>query len=177
MGRIINYETPTILTDQKTGRQYREIIKRGAARNSVRGSKNIRALVGHEKNKILGRTDKKSLELREDEFGVEVVSLKIPKTQLGEDTRNDIENGNLDGWSFGMPPSSIKEKWVRSPDGMPTREIYELELSEVSLTSVASYPNTYAEVRDVSFPEKIIDPPDHELMTIRLIEKMIECDT
>lgn len=171
MGRALSYETPTIL-QTTDGEDYRETIKRGAARKYIQAGKKTRALVGHDKAKLLARSDKHTLQLRENEIGVDA-DILIPRTTLGADTLSDVENQNLDGFSAAWSRKTVKDRWYRNGDGMLCRDIYELDLSEVSLTGDAAYPGTFAEVREIQDEAPTVDQDE---MTIRLIEKMIECE-
>lgn len=104
-----------------------ETIARGAFTKTLRESKNIRALYGHDENSILASTRNGSLVFEDREDGLHF-SFELPNTRLGEDVGEMVRTGLVDGCSFGMIVT--KDEWSPMHD---KRTIKELRLFEVSL--------------------------------------------
>ena len=74
------------------GRLFRSLHRREHA---------ARSFVNHNPDRIIGRVDKDTLELRVDKKGL-FYSAQIPDTTSGQDLIKDLENGNIDGSSFAF---------------------------------------------------------------------------
>jgi hypothetical protein len=103
----------------------------------------VRFLLNHNPDNLLGRTVSGTLELATDEGGLQVRS-ELPDTTLGRDVKELVKRGDLTGMSFGFMPKD--DKWGRAPDGRQLRTITDLELFDVSL---ATYP-AYKDSNDVA---------------------------
>lgn len=102
----------------------------------------VRFLLNHNPDNLLGRTSSGTLQLSKDAQGLHFRN-ELPDTQLGRDVRELRRRGDLTGMSFGMRPTS--HKIGRAPDGLLLRTITDLELYDVSL---ATYP-AYEDANDV----------------------------
>jgi len=155
MNRLFVPEFRTALTDQENrmsghasvfgalaqiGSHWERIHQR--AFNGALGRDDVRFLLNHNPDNLLGRTSSGTLELQTDETGLQVRSL-LPDTTLGRDVRELVRRGDLTGMSFGFKPTA--HEWGRAPDGRQLRTITALELYDVSL---ATYP-AYKESNDV----------------------------
>lgn len=99
----------------------------------------------HKPELILGKTPK-TLQLFEDATGLRF-ELLVPDTSVGRDLIVSIERGDIGGCSFRFPqPKGDANKWTRGPDGQVYRDIYELDLVEITLTAFPAYPATLVEV-------------------------------
>ena len=87
---------------------FREVILPGSFRASLASGADVRALVDHDDDKLLGRTRSGTLRLAETGKGLEF-ELDVPDTQLGRDTLTMAQRGDLSGCSFGfiVPPGAI----------------------------------------------------------------------
>src|SRR5262249_26875093 len=79
---------------------FRERFSPGAFTKSLATSPDIRALVGHDPNAIIGRTPR-TLKVREDKNGV-YVELQPANTSNGRDMVESIRRGDVQGFSFGF---------------------------------------------------------------------------
>lgn len=102
----------------------------------------VRMLLNHNPDNLLGRTSSRTLELSKDATGLHFRN-ELPDTQLGRDVRELRRRGDLTGMSFGMKPTA--HEIGRAPDGLLLRTITDLELYDVSL---ATYP-AYQDANDV----------------------------
>lgn len=142
---------------------FRETISKGAFTRSLQMNDDmhdVRALMGHDKTRVLGRRSAGTLEIREDDIGLPV-AIHLIDTTDGQDTLKNVRAGNLDAMSFGFPKA--KAQWKGGATNM-TRELSDIELREVSVVSWAMYENTELSVRDLTtfageLPEVCVGAP------------------
>lgn len=120
-----------------------ERIKAGAFGRALKRNPNIRILLNHNWDRDLGGTDS-NLKLEEDNIG-----LRATATITDPEVVEDAKNGNLVGWSFGF---SDMENGVdiTEEEGLPVRNVKDLELYEVSLLNrkaIPAYDGTLVSVR------------------------------
>lgn len=113
----------------------------------------VRALVGHDKTRILARKSAGTLELREDNVGL-AITIHLIDTTEGRDMLKNIEARNLDAMSFGFKPMSAP-MWTR--DGSTQlRQIAHAHLMEVSIVAWAQYTDTEIEARSLEFQTELL---------------------
>lgn len=129
-----------------------EIIQRGAFSEALKGD--VRALVNHDSNGLLGRTKNGTLRLSEDETGLRY-ELDLPDTQLGRDIHESIKRGDMDQSSFGFRVRSTGQKFEVIDEGgkeVVIRTVTKIdELLDVSPVTYPAYEETRVEAR--SFEE------------------------
>ncbi|MBP1917191.1 HK97 family phage prohead protease [Lederbergia galactosidilyticus] len=120
-----------------------EIISPGAFDRSI-SAKNadIRALVNHDWDKVIGRTKANTMTLREDEKGLNF-EIELPNTSYARDLAESMERGDIDQCSFGFFVDEGKERWDYSQEPA-LRTLEEVELYEVSIVSLPAYEDTEA---------------------------------
>lgn len=120
---------------------FREIITPGAFRNALQNS-DVRALINHDSNKVLGRAKAGTLTLVEDEKGLRA-SVRMPNASYARDLMVSIERGDIDQGSFGFTLGERGQKWEKDEEGLVIRTISEVkELLDVSLVTYPAYPDT-----------------------------------
>jgi len=125
---------------------FREVIRKGAFRKTLREA-DIRALWNHDPNYVLGRKSARTLQISEDEKGL-LTRVFPPKTQWASDLMESISRGDVTQMSFGF--RTIKDKWnPAGADGVPVRELLEVQLIDVSPVTFPAYPQTEVHVRAV----------------------------
>lgn len=126
----------------RIGPMYERIAPQAFAR--ALGRDDVRFLLNHNPDNLLGRTSSGTLELRTDDGGLLVLN-ELPDTTLGRDVKVLIDRRDLTGMSFGFSadPSSFSREIA--PDGRQIRTVNDMELLDVSL---ATYP-AYADANDV----------------------------
>ncbi len=136
------------------GKVFREVILPGAFARSLtappRGS--VVALWNHGRDNRppLGRSHTRTapaptLRLWEDADGLRF-ELDLPESAA--DVREAVERGDVWGMSFGFAPNA-KDRWS-TRDGVPRREVLDLDLWEVSVVVDPAYPTTSVGLRDRS---------------------------
>ena len=122
---------------------FRERVKAGTFKKALKRAEDIRILSNHEWSKDLGGIKDGNLKLEEDAIGLRA-STDIYDAEVIEDAKA----GNLVGWSFGFYPLESRDT---SEDGMPIKELIDIDLREVSLLNkkhVPAYDGTLVMVRD-----------------------------
>ena len=101
---------------------------------------NVLALYNHDLSNILGRVTASTLTLNIDKTGLHFI-LDMPDTTLGRDTYANIQNGNLQGCSFGF--TIADDDWSQDNDGALVHTINQInELIEISITPLPAYTET-----------------------------------
>ena len=120
-----------------------ERIKAGAFGRALKKNPNVRILLNHNWDRDLGGTDS-NLTLEEDNIGLHARAT-INDREVAEDARN----GNLVGWSFGFADVEGGVE-ITQEEGLPVRNVKDLELYEVSLLNrkaIPAYDGTLVTVR------------------------------
>jgi HK97 family phage prohead protease len=130
-----------------------EEIKPGAFSRAISEKQDVRCLMNHDANLLLGRTKSGTLELREDTNGL-YFDDNTPDTQNARDLHELLARGDVDGCSFSF--QVMKQAWreERQADGtmLTIREIEDLDLFDVGPVTFPAYPDTSVDSRSL-FPE------------------------
>ena len=122
---------------------FRERVKAGTFKKALKRAEDIRILSNHEWSKDLGGIRDGNLHLDEDAIG-----LRAEADIYDAEVIEDAKAGNLVGWSFGFYPIESRDT---SEDGMPIKELIDIDLKEVSLLNrkhIPAYDGTLVMVRD-----------------------------
>lgn len=122
---------------------FRERVKAGTFSKALKRAEDIRILSNHKWERDLGGIKDGNLHLEEDAIGLRA-STDIYDAEVIEDAKA----GNLVGWSFGFYPLESRDT---SEDGMPIKDLIDIDLREVSLLNrkhVPAYDGTLVMVRD-----------------------------
>ena len=103
----------------------------------------VRALLNHDKNYVLGRNRSGTLVLTEDERGLRF-EVTAPNTQWARDLAESVRRGDIDQCSFGF--QAVRDDW-RTADGFDERTLLEVRLFDVSIVTYPAYLDTSANVR------------------------------
>jgi hypothetical protein len=130
------------------GGMFREVVKPGAFKKTIKDGADVRALFNHDSNIVLGRTKNGTLKLVEDERGLKI-DIDLPDTQQARDLYNQIQRGDIDQMSFGF--SVVKDSWTRAQNEteLPLRELRELRLFDVSPVTFPAYATTEVQARSL----------------------------
>ena len=123
---------------------FRETIKPGAFKKTIRES-DVRALINHDPNYVLGRTSSRTLRLSEDEKGLRYI-VTPPDTTFARDLVVSIKRGDITQSSFGF--TVVKDHWTGESPNM-TRELLEVKLFDVSSVTYPAYLQTEVSVRSL----------------------------
>ena len=138
---------------------FREVIHKGAFSETIE-IHDIRGLINHDANLVLGRNRAGTLELREDDHGLAFV-LYPPKTAAARDLLVSMERGDVDQMSFMF--EAERDRWETTEQGA-LRHLLQARLFEVSVVTFPAYPQTSAQARaqaqDLSEPAPAEDGGD-----------------
>lgn len=118
-----------------------ETVIPGAFKKTIQEA-DVRALINHDKNLVLGRTRSGTLKLAEDRNGLhyEVVA---PNTSYARDLAESVARGDVNESSFGFAVVGVNgERWNQTNSGTPLRELHEVRLFDVSPVTVPAYEAT-----------------------------------
>jgi len=133
---------------------FKEQIAPGAFKNSL--SADVRALIEHECELIIGRTGNGTLALTEDDKGL-LVEITPPNTMVGKDAVENVRTGLLNQMSFGFLTNA--DRWDEI-DGQLVRTLLDVTLLEVSIVSCPAYQDTTIACRAFNNRQKSGFVPD-----------------
>ena len=122
---------------------FRERVSAGTFKKALARAEDIRILENHDENRDLGGIKDGNLHLEEDAIGLRAEADITDATVIEE-----AKAGNLVGWSFGFYPIEYRDT---EEDGMPIKELKDIDLREVSLLNkdhIPAYDGTLVAVRD-----------------------------
>jgi HK97 family phage prohead protease len=137
---------------------FREMVMPGAFDRALKERHDVRALVNHDENQILGRTKAGTLTLSVDAKGLKA-EIEPPDTQAARDAVTSVKRGDLDGMSFAF--RTLTDAW-RTQDGEQIRELLDLELVDVSVVAFPAYPATTVSARALEQARAAAAPPPPE---------------
>lgn len=122
---------------------FRERVMAGTFKKALKKAQDVRILLNHKEDRDLGGIKDGNLKLEEDSIG-----LRAEADIFDKDVIADAKAGRLVGWSFGFFPIESRDT---AEDGMPIKELHEIDLREVSLLNrnhTPAYDGTLVAVRD-----------------------------
>ena len=135
-----------------------EVLKRG---------EDVRFLLNHNPDNLLGRTASGTLRLGLDQSGL-TVDDDLPETTLGHDVRVLIRRRDLTGFSFGYAPDTASDTYRRAPDGkqITTRNNL-VRLVDASLVTFPAYEDANdAVLRAVDFTQSGAKVPNRDRLIL-----------
>ena len=118
---------------------WREQIEPGAFTQAIRED-DVRALLNHSPDVVLGRNRAGTLSLEEDRTGLRV-AIDPPDTQAARDLVVSIERGDITQMSFGFRVRPSGANWAETDDGI-IRTLTSVSLFDVSPVTFPAYPDT-----------------------------------
>ncbi len=120
-----------------------ERIAPGAFTRTLSGS-DVRALLNHNSDIVLGRSKSGTLRLAEDANGL-AFELDLPDTQAGRDLAVLIERRDIAEMSFGL--KMRKDQWAKLGPDAWLRTLLDVDLLDVSPVAYPAYPSTEVGMR------------------------------
>ena len=128
-----------------------EIISPGAFSDAIKNGSDVRCLINHSWDNVLGRTKSGTLRIEEDSKGLKF-EVDLPNTTAANDLIESIKRGDIDQCSFGFWPTEEQYDYNQKP---VLRTISNVKLYEVTIASLPQYEDTeVALVRSNSQLEK-----------------------
>jgi len=149
---------------------FREQIAPGAFAKSLPAD-DVRALMNHDPNYVLGRNRSGTLVLTEDDRALRF-AVTAPDTQWARDLYESVKRGDINQCSFGF--QAIRDDW-RTADGIDERTLLEVRLFDVSIVTYPAYPDTSANVRSCAevFDEHRKAAPTGASARVRLMREQL----
>lgn len=148
---------------------FREKIQKGAFTRSIKEGADVRALLNHDANYVLGRTTSKTLVLSEDDKGLKF-EVTPPNTQWARDLMESISRQDISQCSFGFRTAPNGDAWERQAEEN-IRTLLDVDLIDTSVVTYPAYVNTTVSARsfmkqtglDVDEIEKVFIRVQHQL--------------
>lgn len=140
-------------------RKFVEVIDPSALRTADLLNYDIRALVEHNRERLLARSNKGkgSLELTVDEHGLHY-RFEAPKTADGDYAVEMVSRGDISGSSFAFRAQD--EEW-RKEDKLWVRTIKSFAtLRDVTITTDPAYTETEVSVRSLEERDQVLNPKE-----------------
>jgi len=113
----------------------------------------VRALINHDPNQLLGRQSAGTLKLGVDDEGL-AFEVELPDTSYARDLRALAERGDINGASFGFIPGD--DKWTRAPDGRQLRSHTSVRsLVDVSVVTFPAYAGAGVALRSIQIERRL----------------------
>lgn len=136
---------------------FNEIIKPGAFDRAIKEKQDVKMLINHDPNQIVGRSGR-NLELSSDKTGLKF-RVVLPNTQIANDLHENVRNGIMEECSFGFITKA--DRWMNTRDGgyadvqyqgvedkqALVRELQDVDLKDVSVVGSPAYPQTSVKAR------------------------------
>jgi len=151
--RLVGYAAVFNSKSQDLG-GFVEIIRPGAFARTLAAKADVRALLNHDPNHVLGRNVAGTLDVTEDERGLHSDILP-PDTQTGRDTLESVRRGDLDGMSFAF--RAVKDRWTfdENPKVPAFRELLDVDLFDVSVVTYPAYLRTDIAIRSLDVTQAV----------------------
>lgn len=128
-----------------------EIIERGAITPELVASSDVKALLYHNRERVLGRSNKGegSLTLELDDHGLKY-RFKAPNTADGDTAVELVKRGDISGSSFAFTVATGGSRMEEQADGTILRTITKISgLYDITLTPDPAYSDTSVAVREM----------------------------
>ena len=148
-GMAVMFNSPSHILFEG-GKRFIEIILPGAIDQNLIQQSDIRALVDHNRNRLLARCNRGRGTLR-----VEITreglyyEFEAPHTADGDYTVEMVSRGDIDGSSFAFTVAQSGDTWEKRKDGIYLRKVSKISgLYDVTVTASPAYPETSVGVRN-----------------------------
>lgn len=148
------------------GGWFRESIRPGAFAKTIKEA-DIRALMNHNENYVLGRNKSGTLRLSEDKKGLAVEIDPVPAT-WADDLLKSMRRGDVSQMSFGFQVNKSEVDYEKDE-----RTLTDVTLFDVSVVTFPAYPTTSAQVRSLFQAKPVLkeEPPKWEELD-RIVSKI-----
>ncbi len=148
VGYAAVYDKPSVMM-RAGGRDFREVIKPGAfAKTLADTAAEVKADIGHDRERVFARRSKGTLILEDDATGL-IASIVPGDDSDGRDALVKVKRGDVDQMSFEFRVRPGGESWQLQEDKTWLRFLTDVELYRVTLTAEPAYPDTSIAVRSL----------------------------
>ena len=144
---------------------FKEMIHPGAFSKSIQED-DVRALINHNPDYVLGRSEAGTLEMSEDDKGLQV-EIELPDTTWAADLKESMQRGDVDQMSFQF--RVVENQWEDDPDLGQIHHVKKARLLDVSVVTFPAYPQTSAHVRSMyeALTSEDTDQDDQQALVYR----------
>lgn len=181
-GYAVKYNTPVLITD-RWGDKYLEEIVAGCFEESLSRCKEsgceIKALWNHDTGRPLGSTKTDTLRFNTGDATGLSYDIDLPNNTWGNDVRESVQRGDVDGSSFGFVCQ--EDRWSKvqhEGEEIYKRSIVKAELREVSPCTFPAYDSSQISCRsfekikaDVTKEEKWLEELRKEARLLEIAEE------
>jgi HK97 family phage prohead protease len=121
----------------------REQILPGAFKRTLAEGADVRGLLNHNPDMVLGRNKAGTMRLSETSIGLRM-EIDAPDTQVARDLMTSIDRGDITQGSFRF--KTITDNW-HMQDGETIRDLIDVDLMDVSVVTFPAYEDTDVGVR------------------------------
>ena len=148
-----------------------EVIRAGAFTELLRTNPDVRCLINHDPDLVLGRTKSATLSLREDPAGLAFTCL-LPDTSFAADLVASMERKDVAECSFSFIAGA--DRWSQRGDLM-LREVIRVDgLFDVAVVAYPAYPTATAALRDAESDDWQVNASRRRL---RLVARLLPMST
>ncbi len=154
-GAVFNHES-RILYDKERKRAFVEVIEKGAITEELLRSCDVKALIEHNKQRLLARSNKGegSLQLLVTDYGM-AYRFDAPDTPEGNTAMVMIERRDFFGSSFAFYTDEKKNVTYEMRNGMLYRTVHKIDLiTDISIVSDPAYFGTDVAIRSMDAIEE-----------------------
>lgn len=132
---------------------FRETVMPGAFTRCLREGGDVKCLMNHSPDLVMGRTKNHTLHLEEDATGLHFRCV-LPNTQAARDLHALVKRGDIDQCSFAFQARSQSWEEAHSENGdmYALRKLMDVDLADVSAVTAPAYPDTIVNARSL-FPD------------------------
>jgi len=145
---------------------FREQIAPGAFAETIKID-DVRALLNHNPDFVLGRNLAKTLTLAEDARGL-AIEIDPPDTQVARDLLVSLERGDINQMSFGFDVRPNGQNWAVDDDGQVIRTLTRVRLWDVSPVAFPAYLQTDVAMRELRAWMDASPPPFDRVKLARM---------
>lgn len=128
---------------------FTEVIDRHAFDDALESNPDVTCLWNHNSDDLLGRTSSGTLRLWTEDDGLHY-EVDPPNTTLGNDMRELLSRGDVNGSSFAFTVDDDGQEWEERDDGTSLRTIKKVSgLFDVSLVTVGAYEDASVAIRSL----------------------------
>jgi len=133
---------------------FTEEIEPGAFRQAI-VEDDVRALLNHDPNYVLGRNKAGTLQLIEDETGLKV-RIQLPDTQSARDIHTSVQRGDIDQMSFMFEATG--EEWRKNAETKKDHRVLKgVKLYDVSVVTFPAYSETDVSARGAASVKEVFE--------------------
>jgi uncharacterized protein len=144
-GIALKYGSMSLPLRDSRNREFTERFHPGAFSRALSTGADVRALVNHNKDLVLGRNKSGTLRIFDEPEALRF-ELDPPDTALAKHYVELVRRGDITGVSFRF--YKLKDSWS-GPENARVRDVHEADIDDISIVTHPAYPDTEAAARSL----------------------------